>query len=78
MPATFDGKSQPIPAYLPETGEPALFIKDEKSFIAKMTKTRRIVVDVQSRDSGKRTLTFDVGGYDATKFPELAKSAKKK
>lgn len=78
LPATFDGKSQPIPAYLPETGEPALFIKDEKSFIAKMVKTRRIVVDVQTRDRGKRTLTFDVGGYDAGKFPELAKAAKKK
>lgn len=78
LPATWDGQAQKIPAYLPETGEPALFIKDEKAFIAKMQKTRRIVMDVQTRDRGKRTLTFDVGGYDPARFPELAKPAKKK
>lgn len=78
LPATWDGQAQKIAAYLPETGEPALFIKDEKAFIAKMQKTRKLIIDVQTRDRGKRTLTFDVGGYDPAKFPDLPKRAKKK
>lgn len=78
LPATWDGKPQKIAAYLPETGEPALFIKDEKAFIAKMEKTRQITIDVQLKERGKRTITFDVGGYDPAKFPELPKRGKKK
>lgn len=80
LPALFDGEPATITAYLPETGEPAIFIKDEKGFIAKMQKAKKISIDVQSRDNGKQTLSFDVGGYDDAKFPELAKrgrSAKK-
>lgn len=76
LPATLDGEATTIAAYLPETGEPAIFIKDEKSFIAKMQKTKRIGVELQSRDNGKQTMTFDVGGYDASKFEELGKAGK--
>ncbi|MFZ2236607.1 MAG: hypothetical protein WAV67_09540 [Dokdonella sp.] len=76
LPATFDGEATTIAAYLPETGEPAIFIKDEKGFIAKMQKAKQISIDLQSRDSGKQTLSFDVGGYDESKFPVLAKGGK--
>ena len=74
--ATFDGVPTTIAAYLPETGEPAIFIKDEKGFIAKMQKAKKFGIDLQSRDNGKQTLTFDVGGYDESKFPDLAKRGK--
>lgn len=76
LPAKFDGEPTTIAAYLPETGEPAIFIKDEKGFIARMQKAKKIGIDVQSRDNGKQTYTFDVGGYDNVKFPELAKRGK--
>lgn len=76
LPATFDGEPTSIAAYLPETGEPAIFIKDEKSFIAKMQKSKKISIDLQSRDNGKQTMSFDVGGYDDSKFPALAKGGK--
>ncbi|MEO6075897.1 MAG: hypothetical protein ABIP56_03745 [Dokdonella sp.] len=76
LPATFDGESTTIAAYLPETGEPAIFIKDEKGFIAKMQKTKKISIDLQSRDNGKQTMTFDVGGYEESKFPALSKGGK--
>lgn len=78
LPATFDGDKRMIAAYLPETGEPALFIKDEKTFIAKMQKTKRLVIEANTRDQGKRTLTYDVGGYDPEKFPELAAGKSRK
>lgn len=78
LPAVVDGKPQKIAAYLPETGEPALFIKDEKAFIALLQKSTKIVIDVQSRDSGPRSLSYEVGGYDPSKFPDLPKPAKKK
>lgn len=73
LPATFDGQAAAIEAYLPETGEPALFIKDEKGFIARMSKTGTITLEATLRDGGKRRFEFEVGGYDPAKFPELAK-----
>ena len=76
LPASLDSDVTTINAYLPETGEPAIFIKDEKGFISRMQKTKKISIDLQSRDKGKQTFTFDVGGYDDSKFPELVKRGK--
>ncbi len=76
LPAMLDGEPTTIAAYLPETGEPAIFINDEKGFIAKMQKAKKISIDLQSRDNGNQTLSFDVGGYDESKFPALAKGGK--
>ncbi|HEU4665207.1 MAG TPA: hypothetical protein VFS55_14355 [Dokdonella sp.] len=75
--ARFDDKPQKIAAYLPDTGEPALFIKDDKGFIAKLPGTQKLAIDVTEKGKPPRTLTFEVGGYDAAKFPQLAKNAKK-
>lgn len=69
----FDGKSRAWKAYLPKTGEPAMFIKDDKGFIAAMQKAKVIFMDVTMKDRGKQTLKFEVGGYDATKFVPLPK-----
>lgn len=65
--------AQRIKAYLPPTGEPALFISDDKAFIAKMEKAQEISIDVVGKARGARTLVFDVGGFDATKFLPLPK-----
>jgi hypothetical protein len=76
--ATFDdGAPQKLKAHLPETGEPAIFISDDRAFIAKMAKTQKISLDVVEKDKGAKTLVFEVGGYDADKFGTPIKPAKK-
>lgn len=67
----FDGKRETWKAYLPETGEPAMFITDDKRFIAAMQKARVIEMDVEMKDQGKRTLKFEVGGFVPDKFLAL-------
>jgi hypothetical protein len=71
--AQFDGKSHPLRAFLPTTGEPAIFIRDDKPFIDAMEKTKRIVIDVETQDGGKQELVFETGGYDPSKWTELSK-----
>lgn len=73
LPMRFDGRREIWKAYLPKTGEPALFIKDDKRFIAALPKTKTIEMDVTSKERGKQTLTFEVGGFDPAKFSELPK-----
>jgi hypothetical protein len=60
-------------AYLPETGEPAIFISDDSVFIAKMSKAQKIAFDVKLKGKGAQTLEFEVGGYDADRFPAPSK-----
>lgn len=69
----FDGQAQKIKAYLPPTGEPALFISDDKALIAKLHGTQKLSIDVTEKGKPPRTLVFEVGGYDADKFLPLAK-----
>lgn len=69
----FDGKRETWKAYLPKTGEPAMFIKNEKRFIAALQKTKVIEMDITSREHGKETLEFEVGGYEPSKFLPLSK-----
>lgn len=70
----FDGKRETWKAYLPKTGEPAMFIKEGKAFIAAMQKAKVIEMDVTTRDHGRQTLKFEVGGYDPSKFSPLPKA----
>jgi len=69
----FDGKRETWKAYLPKTGEPAMFIKNEKRFIAALQKTKVIEMDVTSCEHGKETLRFEVGGYEPSKFLPMPK-----
>ncbi|HEY3520489.1 MAG TPA: hypothetical protein VGK80_05545 [Rhodanobacteraceae bacterium] len=70
VPMRFDGKPRKWKAYLPKTGEPALFIKDDARFIKALIKAKVIEMDVVTAGHGKETLSFEVGGYDPAKFPE--------
>jgi hypothetical protein len=63
-----DAPTQRIKAHLPETGEPAIFISDDRDFIAKMDKAQKVSMDVVLKNKGPQTLVFEVGGYDAEKF----------
>jgi hypothetical protein len=71
--AQFDGKPHPLRAFLPTTGEPAIFVRDDKPFIEAMEKTKRITMNVEMQDGGKQTLVFEVGGYDPSKWAEVGK-----
>lgn len=71
--AQFDGKPHPLRAFLPTTGEPAIFVRDDKPFIEAMEKTKRITMNVEMQDGGKQTLVFEVGGYDPSKWVEVGK-----
>jgi hypothetical protein len=67
----FDGHASSWEAYLPKTGEPAMFINDDKRFIADLEKAKVVEMDVNTRDHGRETLKYDVGGYDPSKFLPL-------
>lgn len=70
---SFDGKHEVWKAFPPTTGEPAIFIKDDQAFIAALEKAKVITMDVVTKDHGKQTLEFEVGGFDPAKFPSLPK-----
>lgn len=72
--ATFDGKPHGIKAFAPSTGEPALMIRDDKDFIARLEKASKITMDVTLVDGEKKeTLLFEVGGFDPAKWQALPK-----
>ncbi|MCC6595257.1 MAG: hypothetical protein IT477_01970 [Rhodanobacteraceae bacterium] len=74
--ASFDGQPAKLAAFLPDSGEPAIFIKDDKGFIARLAGTRLLTIKVTEKGKDARELGFEVGGYDAAKFPQLAGSRK--
>lgn len=65
---------QRMKAYLPETGEPALFISDDKAFLERLGRAQKITIEVVEKGRGPRTLVFEVGGFEADKFPRLKKN----
>src|SRR3569623_1312462 len=72
---TFDDAApQNLRASLPPTGEPAMFIEDDAIFLAKMAKARTVAIQATPKGKPAYTLKFDVGGFDASKWPEVAKS----
>lgn len=77
IPATFDGKPHPLKGYLPSTGEPAMFIKDDPAFIAALAKTKKIDMQPTLKDKGQLEVIFEVGGFDAAKWVSVAKTKKK-
>ena len=72
--ATFDGKAHGIKAFAPSTGEPALMIRDDKDFITRLQKAKKITMEVTLVDGEKKeTLVFEVGGFDPAKWKALPK-----
>jgi hypothetical protein len=67
--AHFDGAPPvKLKAHLPATGEPAIFVSDDRDFIARMDKAEKIVLDVTIKARGGQSLTYEVGGYQPEKF----------
>jgi hypothetical protein len=74
LPVAFDdAPAQRMKATIPPTGEPALFIDDNKGFIAKLEKAQKVSIDVNLYKIGAKTEVFEVGGYDASKMPDKPK-----
>jgi len=74
LPVAFDdAPAQRMKATIPPTGEPALFIDDDKGFIAKLEKAQKVSIDVNIYKVGAKTEVFEVGGYDASKMPNKPK-----
>ncbi|MBS0195020.1 MAG: hypothetical protein JSR34_12355 [Proteobacteria bacterium] len=71
--AKFDGKPRTIVAYAPPTGEPALMFRDDKGFIAALTKARKIEMEVTLRDGMKKVeLLYEVSGFLPDHWKPLA------
>ena len=68
-----DGAPVRMKAHLPETGEPAIFIADDRDFIVRMDKAQKVSFDVTLKNKGAQTLVFEVGGYEPEKFATPAK-----
>ena len=70
----FDDRApEKLKAYAPETGEPAIFLSDDKGFIAKMDKSEKVTFDVTPKGKTPETLVYEVGGYAGDKFGTPAK-----
>ncbi|HET9033885.1 MAG TPA: hypothetical protein VFN25_13405 [Dokdonella sp.] len=71
---SFDGgKPMTMEGSIPPTGEPAIFIEEDKKFIAQVEKSKKVDIEVHDKGKSTRTLHFDVGGFDAKKFLPLPK-----
>lgn len=74
LPVSFDGaRAQRMKATIPPTGEPALFIDDDKGFIARLEKAKTVAVGVNVKGAGAFDAEFEVGGFDAAKLPNKPK-----
>lgn len=70
LPVSFDGaKPLHMKATIPPTGEPALFIDDDKGFLAKLEKAKTVAIGVNVKGVGAFDAAFEVGGFDASKLP---------
>lgn len=66
---SFDGaKPQRMKATIPPTGEPALFIDDDKGFITRLAEAKTVAIGVNLKSEGEFDAEFEVGGFDATKL----------
>jgi hypothetical protein len=71
-----DAPPQKLRASLPPTGEPAMFVEDDEIFLTKMAKAKDVAIEATPKGKAPVSLRFEVGGYDAAKWPDVAKSAK--
>jgi hypothetical protein len=73
-----DAPKRTLAASIPPTGEPAIFIEDDKVFVAALQKARAVSIDVTEKGRAPRTLVFEVGGFDAAKFEPTPTTRRKK
>jgi hypothetical protein len=67
----FDGKAADWKAHSPPTGEPAVFIDDDKAFVAALVKAKSLVVHLTDAGGKPVEARYEVGGYDPSKYKPL-------
>lgn len=70
VPVSIDGAASKAPAYLPETGEPAIFVENFKTFVAALPEAKTVTMDVVLQKGGAKTLEFEVGEYNPATIGE--------
>lgn len=70
VPVGIDDASSTAPAYLPETGEPAIFVENFKRFVAALPEAKTVTMDVVLQTGGAKTLEFEVGEYNPATLGE--------
>lgn len=68
-----DAKPVTLEGSIPPTGEPAIFIEEDKAFVKRMQAAKRVAIDVNEKGRAPRSLVFDVGGFSADKYQPLPK-----
>jgi hypothetical protein len=72
--AHFDDQVRQLKAYLPPTGEPALFIEGEKDFVDRLQRAQELRLEVTGKDGQRRTLHFEVGGFAPARWKPPARA----
>lgn len=68
---TLDGVDHVLPGSRPDTDEAiAMFIEDRKGLWKLARSGKRLTIEFPTRDMGRRSATFEVGGLDAAKLPK--------
>ena len=65
------GEPQRTAAFLPATGEPAIFVKDDADFLARLPDVGRVEILAMLAGRGPVTFEFEVGGYEPERFAPL-------
>lgn len=68
---TVDGRSHALTGYLPDGGEPAMFIRHDKAFVNMMEKAKKIDMQVTLKKAGKTTLSYEVAGFVPSKWKRV-------
>ena len=71
-----DQPKKSLAGSIPPTGEPAIFIEDDRPFVSAMQKAKRVAIEVKEKGGEARTLVFEVGGFDASKFEPMPPAKK--
>lgn len=65
-------EAKPLTGYLPDSGEPAMFIDRDKAFVELLRKAATLDIEVQVKGREAEALHFETAGFDAAQWPEPA------
>lgn len=72
-----DGKdARALDGYLPETGEPAMFIDHDPAFVKLMESAKTLDITVHPKGRDAAPLHFEVAGFDAAQWPAFKTGGK--
>ena len=69
-------EAKPLVGYLPDGGDPAMFIDHDKAFIDLLQKAKTLDIEVQLKGREAEPLHFETAGFDMNQWPTPPKAAK--